>query len=134
MSGAAGSITVLVNGDAVGDGQALPPVVGQRRTYHLAFHEVRTIFIDSGLYGEARWVDTLATEHRQDDHGASIWRTLLSGPGWTATWQANRAHQGQARLYGYFHAEMSFFAPNPVTGIVTAVRGNWADLTLDPTA
>ena len=58
---AAESITVLVDGLAVDDGQPARPVVGQRRDYFLMFREVRTIFIDSGLYGEARWVDAQAS-------------------------------------------------------------------------
>ena len=131
MSGATGSITVLVNGIAVGDGEALVPVVGERRDYHLVFHEVRTIFIDSGLYGEARWVDAVAEEGHQVEHRPTTWWIPLSGPGWTAMWNANRPHQGPARLYGYFQTELSFYAPDPVSGTITAIRGNWADLRLD---
>lgn len=132
--GAAGSITVLVTGLAVGDGQARPPVVGERRDYFLTFQEVRTIFIDSGLYGEARWVDAQASGAPEDeDPTRSLWPTTLSGPGWTATWLAHRPVHGAARLYGYFDAAISFDSPTPVSGIVTAVRGNWADLDLgDP--
>lgn len=76
-----GSITVLVNGIAVGDGQAVPPVIGERRTYHLVFREVCTIFIESGLYGEARWVDAVAAQGRQVGPGPATWRNPLSGPG-----------------------------------------------------
>lgn len=133
MTEAAGSITVLVTGITVGDGQALPPVVGEQRDYHLSFHEVRTIFIDSGLYDEARWVDAVATEGHQVGPGPAAWRIPLSGPGWTAIWNANRPYQGPAHLYGYFQAELSVFAPEQVSGTVTAVRGHWADLHMDNT-
>lgn len=128
-----GSITVRVGGIAIGDGEALPPVVGERRDYHLSFHEVRTIFIDSGLYDEARWIDVVAAQGHQVSPGTTSWSTPLSGPGWTAMWNANRSQRGPARLYGYFQTELSFFAPDQVSGTVTAVRGNWADLTLDVT-
>ncbi len=128
------TITVLVAGLAVDDGQAARPVVGQRRDYFLTFREVRTVFIDSGLYGDARWVDTQASGAPEDeDPTRSLWPTTLSGPGWTATWLAHRPVHGAARLYGYFDAAISFDSPTPVSGIVTAVRGNWADLDLaDP--
>jgi len=128
------TITVLVAGLAVDDGQAARPVVGERRDYFLTFREVRTIFIDSGLYGEARWVDTQASGAPEDeDPTRRRWRTTLSGPGWTATWLAHRPVHGAARLYGYFDAAISFDSPTPVSGIITAVRGNWADLDLgDP--
>ncbi len=124
---------MLVNGIAVGDGEALPPVVGEHRDYHLVFHEVRTILIDSGLYGEAHWVDTVAGVGHQVDYRPSTWWIPLSGPGWTAIWNANRHQQGPARLYGYFQTELSFFAPDQTSGTVTAVRGNWTDLRLDTT-
>jgi len=129
--GAAGSITVLVTGLAVGDGQARPPVVGEHRDYFLTFQEVRTIFIDSGLYGEARWVDAVATGARRLEHTATTWWVPLSGPGWTATWLADRQVEGPARLYGYFEAAISLDSPEPVSGTVTAVRGHWADVDLD---
>jgi len=118
----------------VDDGQAARPVVGQRRDYFLTFQEVRTIFIDSGLYGEARWVDAQASGAPEDeDPTRRRWPTTLSGPGWTAAWLAHRPVHGAARLYGYFDAAISFDSPTPVGGIVTAVRGNWADFDLgDP--
>jgi len=125
------TITLLVNGLAVDDGQAARPVVGERRGYFLTFREVRAIFIDSGLYGEARWVDAEATgAPSTEDSTRTVWRTTLSGPGWSATWLANRVVHGAIRLYGYFDAAISFDSPTRVVGTVTAVRGNWADLDL----
>jgi len=82
--GSPSTITVLVDGLAVDDGQAVRPVVGQGRDYFLTFQEVRTIFIDSGLYGEARWVDAQASGAPEDeDPTRSLWPTTLSGRGWT---------------------------------------------------
>jgi len=93
------TITVLVAGLAVDDGQAARPVVEERRGYFLTFHEVHTIFIDSGLYGEARWVDTRASGAPEDeDPTRSLWPTTLSGPGWAANWLANRPVHGATRL------------------------------------
>jgi len=125
------TITVLVAGLAVDDGQARPPVAGERRDYFLTFHEVRTIFIDSGLYGEARWVDAVATgAPSAEDPARRWWPTTLSGSGWTATWLANRPVNAATRLYGYLDAAISYDSPTLVVGTVTAVRGNWADLDL----
>lgn len=122
---------MLVTGLAVGDGQARRPVVGERRDYFLTFSEVRTIFVDSGLYGEARWVDAVAVGARRLEHTASTWWVPLVGPGWTATWLADRHVDGPVRLYGFFEAVISLDSPERVRGTVTAVRGHWADFALD---
>lgn len=131
--GNSGTITVLVTGLAVSDGQAKPPVVGERRDYFLTFEEVRTIFVDSGLYGEARWLDAEAVGARRIEHTATTWWVPLAGPGWSATWFANRHVDGPVRVYGFFEAAISLDAPERVSGTVTAVRGNWADLALHST-
>lgn len=81
------------------------------------------MLLDSGLNGEAHWVDAVASEGRQVGPGTTTWAIPLSGPGWTAMWKANRAHHGPARPYGYFQTQLSFFAPDKVSGTVTAVRG-----------
>jgi len=115
----------------VDDGQAARPVVGERRGYFLTFQEVRTIFIDSGLYGEAQWIDAVATGAPDTpDPTRARWPTTLSGPGWTATWLANRPVHGATRLFRYFEAAISFDSPTLVVGTITEVRGNWADLDL----
>ncbi len=125
------SITVPVAGVAVGDGQAQPPVVGERRDYFLTFHEVRTIFIDSGLYDDARWIEAVEADTRKLEHTRSTWRTTLRGDGWSAIWHADRHVDGTVRLYGYLAAATSFDSDRGGGGIVTAIRGNWADLAVD---
>lgn len=117
---------------SVGDNALPPPRVGTVTDFPVSFDEAGSPY-DPGrrrdaeimtIRGELELRDTEPFEYRDDDSGTShwMWRGLLRGDGWTATWTGPRPLTGPVELTGYFGSSLNYDHPGRVRGRITRVR------------
>ncbi|AHD23938.1 hypothetical protein Y013_22495 [Rhodococcus pyridinivorans SB3094] len=122
-------VRLLAGQDAILDGQIPRPTVGQVGVFWLLFDEVpadphdptlSTIDADAEPLAPPRLepaVDAPATMPR-----SWVWRILLRGDGWSATWYSRRPATGCVRLTGRFVGDFAYATTGSVRGRVTSAR------------
>lgn len=118
---------LLANQDAILDGQIPEPTVGQVGVFWLLFDEVPAdphdptlSTIDAEPLAPPRLepaVDAPATMPR-----SWVWRILLRGDGWSATWYSRRPATGRVRLTGRFVGDFAYATTGSVRGRVTSAQ------------
>jgi hypothetical protein len=115
---------------SLGDGALAPPQVGAITDFPLTFYEPESPLSAQALPDELMTVrgvldldDAGPYEYRDERIGTSrwMWRGLLRGDGWTATWHGDRPLTGPVELTGYFTSSL-YVDEGHVRGRITRVR------------
>lgn len=147
------SLLVRVVEVSLGDGALAPPQVGAVTDFPLTFVESEMLLFSSDghtaeelmtVRGVLDLDDIGPHEHQDADSRASwwMWRGLLRGDGWTATWYGRRPRIGPVELTGYFATSLDC-DPGRVRGRITRVRiisqlcqkvddGSWESIADEP--